>query len=241
MISLNNLVNELFDSSVRTGSNIGREVWKYISHFRQYTGNIGELTTYPIMYPVKSLIYGTGLTYLLLKLTGCTSPEEKPPEPTPIIVPTNTQTPINMFTTYTFTKTNNACELEGENLVIGSNKDEGYDNRLIRIGSGTGYEISPGLILTAAHVVEDFGKKLLVYKGGKSSEGNVVYKDVINDLALVEVPSNGEINYTTRFRSTAPLNESVELRTINPIDTTYADASSQIKFLIKGRENRGIS
>ena len=75
-----------------------------------------------------------------------------------------------------------------------------------------------------------------------NSEGNSEqYKDVINDLALVEVPSNGEINYTTRFRSTAPLNESVELRTINPIDTTYADASSQIKFLIKGRENRGIS
>ena len=76
MSSINALVNNLYDGGFRTALNIGKQSVKYL-----------------------------GTAYLLLKLTGCTIPDEKPPEIIPIYSPIPNPTDITPLPEQTNTPT----------------------------------------------------------------------------------------------------------------------------------------
>ena len=251
MSSLNVLVNNLFDSSFRTAVNLGSEIGSYLPQIAksyEFGLNIGrytkEIATYPIRHLVRSMTFG----YILLQLTGCAPQEEKTPEPKSIVesipTPTPTTTPIPSLT-YTFIENNRECELREEEFSINSMEkgNNDYDSRVVRIenafkGYGVGYEISQGLILTNNHPIKGIkgeGRLHVHYPDGSSLEGYKKYNDPVKDLALVEVPrSIRELSGKVKFRSDAPLDEVVNVRTINPTDATYDKTSSQINFPITG-------
>ena len=127
-----------------------------------------------------------------------------------------------------------------------------YDRRVVRIirdlgmrgekrwvSLGTGYQISPNLVLTANHVATNSeGLKNILddqvldihYSDGTSTTGRVVASKYYEDLTLVEVERPRWLNSGTAFSTNIFNGSEAEVRTIEPIDQLYQDRSSQISI-----------
>ena len=81
MVSVNALVDRLYDNGTVNTSNGLAIFMSQVSQMGRYAQKIGEIATYPIRHPVRSLAYGASGVYFLLNLTGCTSPAENLPKP----------------------------------------------------------------------------------------------------------------------------------------------------------------
>lgn len=252
MIALNNLVNKLFDGSIGIAANVGRGIGNYTSNFGRYTSNIGEIVGYVRNNPMESLGYvarnglKSGLLATLLFISckiGDATPMQSTRYPTPTNTPyptaTLTEVPLRS-TTYMFYENNGSCGLKVDQSSIKPEKQNTpYDTRLVMIedattdNRGVGFLISNRLILTAAHVVDNPNRRLLIYSPSNQTplKATVVAQDERQDLALIKLLDETIENRDyVRFRSDVVVDEKVRIKTINTIDEKYENPSSQINI-----------
>jgi len=128
-----------------------------------------------------------------------------------------------------------SCEIKQvRRSVYSPSRRVQHDERVVRVKGGTGYEISPGYILTNDHIAKAYrlgilNPPILIYSvdDSNSREGAIIERSETDDLALISVQPR-ELTGKVKFREQLPLNARVTLRTINPTNGMYSRKSSLI-------------
>ena len=103
----------------------------------------------------------------------------------------------------------------------------GFEINVFRKTYGTGYQISPDLVLTVDHAV-DTGESIEVrYAGNISVKARVVAADIYNDLALLELERPRFFDDTVQFRTIVDPYQTAEIRAIDSSDAWYLYRSSR--------------
>jgi len=184
MVSVNALVDRLYDSRpVKMGDGLASLMFQ-VSQVGQFVQKTGEIATYPIRHPVRSLVYGAGGAYFLLKLTGCTSPEEKPPEP------------------YTLVLVDFADSMYPDKTIIGHVIDKTIENGMpiVALEWGSAWRTSEDYRTK----LENYPQNTFIEKDGVNGFSNPVFEKVLERIGnqkLVVVGSLGEICLTSTARS----------------------------------------
>src|SRR3989344_4240610 len=143
--------------------------------------------------------------------------------------------------TYVFTENSSGCEVrlkEGagfpiDELIADGEASVTYDPKVVEVTSdmelGAGYQISPGLVLTAAHLstTGQLSEKLEIVSAAGSGaweklQGKLVAYDPSLDLALIKLLQRSDKNlvFSTEFRTRVQPHERAVVRTNDPIYRT---------------------
>ena len=126
------------------------------------------------------------LLLLIAVMTGCQKTPETPPSPTPTVTPTftGTPTPPPSPTPAPPTSTPTPVTLSPAQIFERIAPSVAFIDT--KVGSGSGFLIEDGYVVTNAHVVWPFDKVRVVFPGGlEFKEVPVVGMDLIADLAVI--------------------------------------------------------
>src|SRR3989344_5736043 len=112
----------------------------------------------------------------------------------------------------------------------------GFEINVFRKTYGTGYQISPDLVLTVDHAV-DTGESIEVrYAGNIPVKASVVAADIDNDLAFLELEIPRFFDDAVQFRTTVDPYQTAEVRAIDSSDAWYLYRSSRKNIQIPNVE-----
>ena len=108
---------------------------------------------------------------------------------------------------------------------------------------GSGYQISPDLVLTVYHAVNiDTRQSVEVRRAGNVvTEARVVAADQRNDLALLEPEDPAYFDDTVRFRAAIDPYQTAVVRAINTSDQWYLHSESRMNISIPIRETSNLT